>query len=162
MFRFKEFRRLKTIYGKIVNLPRKCWIELSYITIFCAGENQKRVLEWGWICYRPPNIYSARALRGTDWSVCLCPSGMRPPAVVRRGGAGLLPAGRPHLVQELQRPPHPGPLCQNLHRLLTRAQHRLRQHSPPSRSTYCTDRTGQDRTSSSFVLSSEILLCFLC
>lgn len=41
------------------------------------------------------------------------------PAVVWRRRSRLLPAGRPHPVQELQRTPHPGPLGQNLHRLLT-------------------------------------------
>ena len=54
-----------------------------------------------------------------NWLKHLCPSGMRSPAVLRRRGSGLLPAGRPHLVQGLQRSPHPGPLGQNLHRLLT-------------------------------------------
>lgn len=41
------------------------------------------------------------------------------PAVVWRRRSRLLPAGRPYPVQELQRTPHPGPLGQNLHRLLT-------------------------------------------
>lgn len=54
-----------------------------------------------------------------NWLKCLCPSGMWPPAVLGRRGSRLLPAGRPHLVQGLQRSPHPGPLGQNLHRLLT-------------------------------------------
>lgn len=45
---------------------------------------------------------------------------MRSPAVLRGGGSRLLPAGRPHPVQELQRSPHPGPLSQNLHWLLIR------------------------------------------
>lgn len=53
------------------------------------------------------------------WLKCLCSSGVWPPAVVWRRRARLLPAGRPHLVQELQRSPHPGPVGQNLHRLLT-------------------------------------------
>lgn len=54
-----------------------------------------------------------------NWLKCLCPSGMWSPAVLGRRGSRLLPAGRPHLVQGLQRSPHPGPLGQNLHRLLT-------------------------------------------
>lgn len=58
-----------------------------------------------------------RVLSWTYWSVCS--SGMWSPAVLWRGGARLLPTGRPHLVQELQRSPHPGPLSQNLHWLLT-------------------------------------------
>lgn len=49
----------------------------------------------------------------------LCSAGMWPPAVLRGGGSRLLPAGRTHPVQELQRSPHPGPVGQNLHRLLT-------------------------------------------
>lgn len=55
-------------------------------------------------------------LHWTDWSVC--PPGMRAPAVLRGGGARLLPTGRPHPVQELQRSAHPGPVGQNLHWLL--------------------------------------------
>lgn len=56
-------------------------------------------------------------LHWTDWSVC--PPGMRAPAVLRGGGPRLLPTGRPHPVQELQRSAHPGPVGQNLHWLLT-------------------------------------------
>lgn len=65
------------------------------------------------VLYHKPST----VLHWTDWSVC--PPGMRAPAVLRGGGPRLLPTGRPHPVQELQRSAHPGPVGQNLHWLLT-------------------------------------------
>lgn len=108
------------------------------------GKSKKVKSEAGFVTVL--QIFTLRVPCEGIWLECLCRSGMRPPAVVRRGGAGLLPAGRPHLVQELQCSPHPGPLGQNLHRLLTR-------HCPRIAQT--------DRTSYGFVLSSELLLCLL-
>ena len=64
---------------------------------------------------------------------------MWPPAVVWGGGPRLLPAGRPHLVQELQRSPHPGPLGQNLHRLLTELL------PPPNLQPHCYNPTDSPR-----------------